>query len=339
MNFEDYSDDNNEYAFTIVDENQTTVLVSIEGVPSVSMIVDSGASCNVIDRQLWQSLKQNKVKCVSSSHKKQLYPYGSKEPLKTAGCFTAKRTVEDVAVEAEFAVIEGKGQALLGRETTTQPKVLSLSPSVCVNSLQGEDLFQKYKCFEGLGKLKDFQLDISIHPRVKPVVQSMRRVPFSLRDKLEKTFDELVDRDVIEKAKGPTPRISPVVVVPKPDGDLPLCVDMRQANSVIVRERHPIPTVDEIPHGINGSTVFTKLDIKWAFHQVELSEESRPITTFVTHKGLFRHKRLKFGISCAPEMYQRVMQQVLEGCEGVRNIHDDIIVHRKTAEQHGTRLT
>ena len=153
----------------------------------------------------------------------------------------------------------------------------------------------------------------------------MRRVPFSLRDKLEKTFDELVDRDVIEKAKGPTPWISPVVVVPKPDGDLPLCVDMRQANSVIVRERHPIPTVDEIPHGINGSTIFTKLDIKWAFHQVELSEESRPITTF--------------GISCAPEMYQRVMQQVLEGCEGVRNIHDDIIVHRKTAEQHGTRLT
>ena len=54
MNFEDYSDDNNEYAFTIVDENQTMVLVSIEGVPSVSMIVDSGASCNVIDRQLWE---------------------------------------------------------------------------------------------------------------------------------------------------------------------------------------------------------------------------------------------------------------------------------------------
>lgn len=223
MNFEDYSDDNNEYAFTIVEEKQTMVLVSIEGVPSVSMIVDSGASCNVIDRQLWESLKQNKVKCVSSSHKKQLYPYGSKEPLKTAGCFTAKTTVEDVAVEAEFAVIEGKGQALLGRETATQLKVLSLCPSVCVNSLQAEDLFQKYKCFEGLGKLKDFQLDISIDPRVKPVVQSMRRVPFSLRDKLEKKFNELVDLDVIEKAKGPTPWISSVVVVPKPNGPC-LCV-------------------------------------------------------------------------------------------------------------------
>ena len=85
---------------------------------------------------------------------------------------------------------------------------------------------------------------------------------------------------------------------------------MRQANSAIVRERHPIPTVDEILHDLNRGTVSTKLDIKWAFHQVELSEESRQITTFATHKGLFRYKRLIFEISCTPEMYQRVMRQV-----------------------------
>ena len=110
---------------------------------------------------------------------------------------------------------------------------------------------------------------------------------------------------------------------------------MRQANAAIVRERHPIPTVDEVLHYLNGSTVFSKLYIKWAFHQVELSETSRPIAT---HKGLFRYKRLMFGVSCAPEMYQRVIQQVLEGCDGVRNIHDDIIVHGQTTEDHDKRL-
>ena len=109
---------------------------------------------------------------------------------------------------------------------------------------------------------------------------------------------------------------------------------MRQANGTIVRERHPIQTGDEILHDLNGSTVFSKLDIKWASHQVELSEGSRPITTFATHKGLFRYKRLMFGVSCAPEMCQRVIQQVLEGCDGVRNIHDDIIVHGQTTEEH-----
>ena len=132
--------------------------------------------------------------------------------------------------------------------------------------MKQEDIFDKYKsCFEGLGKLKDFQLDIPIDQNVKPVAQPMRHVPFSLRDKLEQKLNELVDLDVIERAEGPTPWISPVVIVPKPNGDIRLCVDMRQANSAIVRERHPIPTVDEVLHDLNGNTVFSKLGhfIKW----------------------------------------------------------------------------
>ena len=107
---------------------------------------------------------------------------------------------------------------------------------------------------------------------------------------------------------------------------------MRQANSAIVRERHPISTVDKILHGLNGSTVFATLDIKWAFHQVELRQKSRPITTFVTHNGLFRKKTLMFGISSTSEMYLRVMQQALQGCESVRNIHGDGLTLNK--EKH-----
>ena len=101
---------------------------------------------------------------------------------------------------------------------------------------------------------------------------------------MEKKLDELVALDAIEKVERTTSWISPVVVIPKPKGDLRLCVDMRQANSAVVRERHPILTVDEILHDLNRSTVSTKLVIKWAFHQVELSEESRQITTLATHK-------------------------------------------------------
>ena len=89
---------------------------------------------------------------------------------------------------------------------------------------------------------------------------------------------------------------------------------MRQVTSAVKRER-PIPTVDEVVHDLNGSTVFTKLDVEWAIHQVESSEDSRPITTYATHKGLLRNSRLMF---CAPEMYQQVIQQVLAGCEGMK---------------------
>ena len=76
--------------------------------------------------------------------------------------------------------------------------------------------------------------------------------------------------DIIEPVEGPTPWVSPVVVVPKADGEIRLCVDMRRANEAIVGERHPIPTVDEVLQSLNQSTAFSKLDLKWGYHQVEL---------------------------------------------------------------------
>ena len=94
---------------------------------------------------------------------------------------------------------------------------------------------------------------------------------------------------------------------------------MRRANGAVVRERHPIPTVDEVLHNMNESVVFSKLDLRWGYHQIELDEESRGIT-FATHTGLYRYKRLMFGITSAPEFYQHIIQQVLQGCDGVHNI-------------------
>ena len=77
------------------------------------------------------------------------------------------------------------------------------------------------------------------------------------------------------------------MVVPKGDGDIRVCVDMRRANEAIIRERLPIPTVEELLNDLNGSTVFSKIDLKWGFHQILLSDDSRHISTFVTHRGLY----------------------------------------------------
>ena len=335
------TDDDVGYAFSITDHSrQTSVHVDVGGVEDIAMIIDSGASCNVIDETLWIELKQNNVKCTSQKVNKQLFAYGSSTPLEVLGCFTADLTIGGNHVTGEVVVIKGQGQALLGRKTAVELGVLKLGIDTSVNAVRDDiDLFDKYQsCFEGLGKLKDFELDIPIDSTVKPVAQPLRRIPFSLRDQVEKKLEELEDLEIIEKVEGPTPWVSPVVVVPKGDNDIRLCIDMRRANSAIIRERHPIPTVDEVLYDLNQSTIFSKLDIKWAFHQIELAESSRPITTFVTHKGLYRYKRLMFGISCAPEMYQRVIQQILQGCEGVRNIFDDIIVHASSVEEHDKRL-
>ena len=128
------------------------------------------------------------------------------------------------------------------------------------------------------------------------------------------------------------------MAAPKPDGDIRICVDMRRANEAIIHKRHPIPTIEEVLYNLNWSTAFSKLDLKWGFHQVKLEEESREIKTFVTHRQLYRYKGLMFGISSAPEKYQRIISDVIRGCKGVANIADDLIVHGKDAREHDKNL-
>lgn len=150
-----------------------------------------------------------------------------------------------------------------------------------------------------------------------------------MKDKI----DESIGMDIIEPLEGPTSWVSPVVVVPKANEEIRLCVDVRRANEAIIKERHPIATVDDVLHSLNQSTVFSKSDLQWGYHQVELDPDSRNITTFVTYCGLYRNKRLMFGINPAPKIYQHVIQQTLiTNCENAANISDDIMVHAKPAK-------
>ena len=113
---------------------------------------------------------------------------------------------------------------------------------------------------------------------------------------------------------------------------------MRKANQAIIRERIPIPTIDEVVENLNGSAVFSKLDLCLGFHQIELDEGSRDMTAFATHEVLFWYKRLSFGVSSAPETNQQIIRQVVSDIEGVLNIADDLIVHGKSIEGHDQSL-
>ena len=193
------------------------------------------------------------------------------------------------------------------------------------------------KVFSGIGKLKEYRLKLHGDPEVTPVAQKPRRVPFALREKVTAKVEDLIAKDIVERVDGPTSWVSPVVVAPKSEGEIRLCVDMRKANQAIIRERIPIPTLDEAVENLNGSAVFSKLDLRLGFHQIELDKESRDITTFATHEGLFRYKRLSFGVNSAPEKYQQI-RQVVSDIEGVLNIADDLVVHGKSIEEHDQSL-
>ena len=183
-------------------------------------------------------------------------------------------------------------------------------------------------------------MKLHIDKDVKPVVQPHRWVPFHLRKKLEAELDAPEAADIIEKVEGPTPWVSPIVVAPKPKNPekIRLCVDMRLPNMAIIRERHVTLTLDNIVSELNGSTIFSKLDLNKGHHQVELLPESRYITTFATHVVLRRYKRLNFGISSAAEVFQEATRGVIQGVRGTLNISDDIIVHGKSRQQHDEAL-
>jgi hypothetical protein len=333
-----------DYGFTVSEVLQVSdkTTISVGGV-DLEMIVDSGASTNIVDSDTWSSLKEKKIKVSSSEPQSQrrLYAYGSTEPIPIKGTFSCNVEIGDQACSAEFVVIKGKGPALLGKRTAIELGILHIGPVHHVESQckVPSDIMKKYSSvFQGVGKLKDRQIQLHVDQSVPPVAQPLRRTPFQLKRKVEQKVKELIDMDIIEPVKSATPWVSPVVIVPKANNDIRICVDMRRANEAINRVRHPIPTTDEVLQSMNGSTVFTKLDLKMGYHQLELEPSSRDITVFSCSAGVYRYKRLSFGVNSASEQYQYEIQRVLTGLEGALNISDDIIIHGKGDEAHDKNM-
>ena len=139
-----------------------------------------------------------------------------------------------------------------------------------------------------------------------PIVQAPRKEPYHKKAKITEAVQKLLDDGIIEPATGPTEWCSPLHAVAKQDGSIRLCVDMRKVNEAILRTRFPIPTLDDAIEQISeaGSAIFSKVDLNQGYHQIELAEESRNLTTFSCSLGIFRYLRLIFGVSSALEHFQ-----------------------------------
>ncbi|CAB3993335.1 Transposon Tf2-9 poly [Paramuricea clavata] len=335
----------NECLFTLTAHNvhhrsDSLHMLEIEHIP-VQMLIDSGASVNVLDLETYHRLKARKgVQLMPSTLP--VYAYSSTTRLNILGTVSGRVKCNSAEIVAKFVVVHDQhAGCLLGRQTATQLGLLRVGPQVSsINcAVSPHSLRQRYpSVFDGVGKLTNYQQKISINTNIKPVAQPPRRIPFHVRKQVSAKLEELERLDIIEEVRGPTPWVSPLVVVPKSSGEIRVCVDMRQVNTAVIRERYPIPTVEESLQDLNGAAVFSKLDLKWGYHQIELDEQSRELTTFTTHDGLYRYKRLMFGISAAPEIYQHAIQQVLHGLPGVKNISDDIIVFGKDKSEHDRNL-
>ena len=167
---------------------------------------------------------------------------------------------------------------------------------------------------------------IRLDRNAQPVQHTPRRVPLAIRDKVCQKLKELEENGIIQQITKPTPWISSMVEVVKPNGQLRICLDPRDLNKAIQREKYPLPTIEEVATRLHGAKVFTKLDVRNGFWHIKLKEESSELTAFHTPFGRYCLRRLPFGLCSAPEVFQRRMHEVIEGLTGVEVIADDFLV-------------
>jgi hypothetical protein len=255
------------------------------------------------------------------------FAYNAQTPVKFLGKFEALVDTRKRVAVATFYVVKTLDSANLISSARAQDLgLISFHQSLHINKLSTTNdkkldkiLSKHATVFKGLGKLNDVKVQLNIDQDQTPKIQPNRRIPFHIRNKVKNALEELEQEDVIDRVpdKQPTPWVSLIVAVPKKDGGVrayaSICVKLMPA--AIKRVRLPIPTVEDISLELNGAKYFSKLDLAQAYHQLELHEDSRYITTFSIHVSLFRYKRLNYGTNAAAEIFQYTLQQQLQGLE------------------------
>ena len=185
-----------------------------------------------------------------------------------------------------------------------------------------------------VGRVNVTQHHIDIKEGARPQYSQPYRAGPHARQVIQNTIDEMLAQDIIEPARSEW--AAPVVLAPKPDGTLRFCVDYRKLNAVTVKDRYPLPRMEDCLDSLGDAKFFSTLDCNWGFWQIPLAAEDRHKTAFTTHAGPYQYKRMPFGLCNAPATYQRTLDVLLAGLKWQTCLVyvDDVIVFSKTFSEH-----
>jgi hypothetical protein len=313
-------------------------------------LIDTGSCINVIDDKTFNMFNQ-KPNLVEN--KKPAFGYGASSPLNIIGKFETDIKINSHKIKATFVVVKDGHCCILGKQIALDLNLIHFNYSVSEIKAEIKDEVQiqydrelrhlypnVYR--DEIGKLKDFKLKFQVDDGVDPTQDKFRHTPFNLRDGIERELKEMIDNDIIERIDPKDQKeiswLSQIVPVKKGNNRIRICIDAKKVNKAIKRIKTYTPTVEDLCIRLNGSQFISKIDLRSAFNQIELDEESRYLTSFVTHCGVYRYKRLFFGITCAPEIFQQIIYNLIRGVNNSFNISDDIIIYGETAEQHDKAL-
>ena len=208
---------------------------------------------------------------------------------------------------------------------------------------KAKDVIKEYSFLFAMGTLDLGKTNLVKHKieltDYTPIKDRYRRIPPHQYEEVRKHLKEMLDVGAIRRSNSPW--ASPVVLVRKKDGSLRFCIDLRKLNARTIKDAYSLPRIEDALDSLNGACIFTSLDLKSGYWQVELDESSIPLTAFtVGPLGFYECVRMPFGLTNAPATFQRLM----ESCLGELHLEwciiylDDIIIFSKNPDDHLTRL-
>lgn len=186
----------------------------------------------------------------------------------------------------------------------------------------------------GLGHCTKIKAKLHLKPDARPVFCKARPVPFGAKEAIEAELDRLISIGAIKKVEFSN-WAAPILAVKKKNGKTRVCIDFSTGlNNALELNRHPLPRPEDIFTKLNGAKFFSQLDLRDAYLQFELDEDSKKLCGINTHRGLFQAQRMPFGVKSAPAIFQNFMDNLIAGIPGVFCYLDDLIIANSSIEDH-----
>lgn len=315
------------------------ISVQVEG-KTVKMEFDTGASLSAISLKDFKKINLGK-KMFKTDMKFKTY---TGEVFRASGVVFVKCTYKGQDFFGKLYVIDKKVDPIFGRDWMKELNV-NLADLRTLETVSHppklDELLEQYASTvfsPDLGEIPNVRGHLALKENSQPVFIKPRRIPYALKPKVDEEIDRLCKQGVLTKVDH-SEWGTPVVPIVKPNGSIRLCADYKVTlNKVIKDEQYPIPIIEDILSEMKGAKFFCTLDLTQAYLNMVMDEESVIMQTLSTHKGTFKVNRLMFGVKVAPSLWQKFMDQLLQGLDGVKCFFDDIIIQGSSEDELLRRL-
>ncbi|UYV61011.1 K02A2.6-like [Cordylochernes scorpioides] len=251
------------------------------------------------------------------------------------GKINVKVECQDITYKLRALVVKGEKRALMGREWINRLKLGCFAVKHMPVEITIEEILKENQALfvETTEPIKGFTFSVNMCD-VNPIFHKARPVPFAIRPAVTEALDKMVAKGYLCEVAS-SKWATPVVVVPKKNKEIRICCDFKVTlNKYLDTAAYPLPTQQDLFSTLAKGKYFSKLDLRNAYLQLEVDPGTRPLLTINTHKGLFRFKRMPFGLANAPSYFQSVMDRVLSGIGGVICYIDDVLIATASIEEH-----